>query len=44
MCLKHITWCFTVQKEKIKEEIILNNNILQQVHCTNVLGIINDDN
>ena len=25
------------------EDIILNNNILQQVHCTTFLGIIIDD-
>ena len=44
MCLKHIIWCFTVQEEKIDhEDIIMNNNIEQQVHCTQFIGIIIDD-
>ena len=39
-----IIWCITVQDEKMYHEvIILNNNILQQVHCTHFLGIIIDD-
>ena len=31
------------RKKMYHEDIILNNNILQQVHCTIFLGIIIDD-
>ena len=32
------------RRKMYHEDIILNNNILQQVHCTHFLGIIIDDN
>ena len=41
MCLKHIIMVFHRERRKYDhEDIILNNNILQQVHCTKFLGII----
>ena len=40
---KHIIWCFTMQEEKLSQDIILNNNNSQQIHYTQFLGNIIDD-